>query len=388
MRLLLPSFLLPKRLLPHQKGWVSLFLIGTVFLFTGCKQPAPADSFLRWVSLQEDLSVSGSISDTQQLVLRSKFLKIDTIFRSMQGPYELRNAYAHAEGLIWLTSYGVQLIDGESTERLPDGYMCHNNLNIVDKASFPWQVKTYGSKVRLFTLTEGQTSVQLPPGFGIPYPAEHAFELVSQVLNHNEPDLRMEVLHEATLQYVRAGPSALTPLYQQAVFVTKQTGGPKGEYNSNPQATFFSDESPELDDIANCQPSVDGSIPNPFMDDYGRTYTGHWTLDTGTQVLHTDVTRQLNLPTSSRIHCIGVHVHPFAVSLELRDRSLDSSLFVASIENHPDRVGIRHIDAFSSAKGIAIHPDHRYELVSTYDCPERNKHSAMATMFLYLADTE
>ena len=240
-------------------------VIALVLYLTGCQSP-PALNYQTWVDQLQGQYDSSLPSDTQSFVLRSRSLEIDTIFRSMQGPYEALEVDVDASGLIWLTSYAVRLLDAGDGKRLPDGFMCHNNLNIADKSVFPWQVKTLGTKIRLFTLTEGQTSVQLPPGFGIPYPTAHAFELVSQVLNHNDPQLHTQVSHEASLRYVEAGPAALTPLYQQAVFVTKQTGGPDGEYDADPASFTPTAQSPVPSDIATCQPAYDGELINPFQD--------------------------------------------------------------------------------------------------------------------------
>lgn len=54
----------------------------------------------------------------------------------------------------------------------------------------------------------------------------------------------------------------------------------------------------------------------------------------------------------TRIHYIAVHLHPFAESLELRDLTTGESLFTSSARNYEDRIGLAHVDYFSSSEGI------------------------------------
>lgn len=107
----------------------------------------------------------------------------------------------------------------------------------------------------------------------------------------------------------------------------------------------------------------------------------------GKEQLTTDVTQMLDLNEDSRIHMIGLHLHPFAEGLELWDKTTDSLLYAAVLKNKADGFGFDSISYYSSKKGIPVYQDHRYELKSTYNCTDSiEKHTAMAVMYLYLAD--
>ena len=68
---------------------------------------------------------------------------------------------------------------------------------------------------------------------------------------------------------------------------------------------------------------------------------------------------------------------------------LDSTLFIAYVKDSPDRIGIAHIDHYSSKEGIDVYKGHSYELISTYECTDSvNTHTAMALMYLYMHDKQ
>ncbi|MBN4051636.1 hypothetical protein JYU16_02365 [bacterium AH-315-M05] len=332
------------------------------------------------------------------LEIMSSSLQIDTLYSSMQGPIDIKRfAFDENEELIWLTGYSVVIVDEKSKLPLSDELMCHNNLNISNKATMPWKVKTLGSETRLFTLSEGQTKVVLPRGFAIPLPANHPLEVASQVLNHNilNPDLTVQ--HGITINYIKESEvnSHIKPLYQQTLFVTKLIAGPEGQYGEHPKNSKHTHvHSGKTFDSAggkSCnigEHEIDPDSYNPFRDEYGRKFTGHWQINHGKEVLRTNVTSMLNLTFDTKVHYIGVHVHPFAESLELRDITTDTTIFKANVENFSDKIGIKQIDHFSSAQGIPMYKNHEYELISIYRDTTNENHTAMATMFLSLHDKE
>ena len=375
-------------------------LFSFLLLFTACSTEQ-AESFPDWYRQQKGEAFEPTKNPEAPLhtdTFRSRPLGLDTIYRSMEGPYEERTIQVgeEGEGLIWLIGYSARILDAESGEQLPDGYMCHNNLNLGKKASLPWKVRTKGSKTRLFTLTEGQVEMDLPQGFGIPLPAGTELKLASQVLNHNDPTIDQKVRHEVQVQYRRDEEleKPLLPLYQQPAFVTRKTGGPKGRYGRPLEMSSKSAEEKKVEadtDTAHGRPgcaiTVDSVAYNPYKDAYGRSFTGHWDLPDTAQTLRREVTPMLDLSFDTKAHYVGVHVHPFARSLALRDMTADTVLFKADVRNRKQRIGIRHIQHYKSRKGIPLKKDHRYELISRYAAPDTSgRHTAMASMFLYLRD--
>lgn len=370
-------------------------LLGLLFgciVLSNCKEQR-FDSFSAWYAAQQFEHQVGAATP-HALTVTSDPLLIDTIYRSMQGPYNLKQVdFPAADGrLVWLIGYRAEIQSEASNKRLSDGFMCHNNLNIAHKNDVPWPMHTQGSVTRLFTLTEGQTNFKLPKGFGIPIPADLELSMVCQVLNHNLPDTHFAARHEVTIDYVKETEleTPLIPLYQQAVFVTKQTAGPPGLYG---HPTLCIDSLPDSASDAStpaghfCAPDFSGGTYDPYSDANGRTYTGHWKIPYGKEVLQTDVTEMLGLEFNTTVHSIAAHLHPFGERLELWDTTTDSLLYAANATQHANAIGLQHIDHYSDPVGFPLYKGHRYHLLSTYNCTDSlQRHTAMATMFLYLRD--
>ena len=370
--------------------WLALVLLvlGGSYLWLG--RPAQHPDFRSWFESQRfpAAPLLGEYPPITETVV-SEWLNVKGIQRSMQGPYDLRPTYLNEgkEELIWLTGYRTTMLDSEG-KPVSDGFMCHNNLNIQDKQASPWRVKTHGSNIRLFTLTEGQTEVQLPVGFALPLHSGTPLEVVSQVLNHNEPEANFAVQQHTEISYFPedASPFHFKPLYQQSVFVTKQTDGPVGDFGSSLLCNAY-----EVDSgAAGSAPNSPGhhAVPyNPYQDEFGRHYTGHWEIGAGPEVLITDVTQMINLEFDTRIHYIGAHLHPFGESLTLLDATTGDTLHTIYAKNHSDRIGLQEIGHYSSAEGIPVFKGHTYHLISTYVGTESlDRHTAMATLFLFLHD--
>jgi hypothetical protein len=56
---------------------------------------------------------------------------------------------------------------------------------------------------RAFTLTQGQTDVRLPPGFGLPVLSSERVGAFSQVLNLSQPVGSRTVRHRLHIRYLR-----------------------------------------------------------------------------------------------------------------------------------------------------------------------------------------
>lgn len=359
-------------------------------------------SFREWYAdhPKEKVAVAGGKERSNTYV--SSLMKIDMIYRSMEGPM-CNNVFSLTESLLpavtnlftdpellWLTGYSAEVKDDKGNV-VSDEFMCHNNLNITGTHNMPWDLLTQGTDIRLFTLTEGQTDVTLPEGFAIPVLSNQELSIISQVLNHNIDKPGLEVQHSITLRYHKDSEArkSFTPLYQQSIFITRQTAGPAGEYGEAPgerNITSLTDSLASKSKVC-CNNEILASASfNPFVDEFGREYTGHWVLPKGVETLRTNVTEMLNLAYDTKIHYISVHVHPFCQSLDLRDITESKTLYKAYTKNHKDKIGLEHIDAFSSQEGIPVFKDHEYELISVYNNPTDHPHTAMATMFLYMEE--
>ncbi|HXC04578.1 MAG TPA: hypothetical protein VNZ86_07480 [Bacteroidia bacterium] len=363
---------------------------------------------LWYASHSRTYSTNGGAENVYTYVYTSPILSIDKLYKSMQGPtvsepismastWQKLKQYIGITELYWITGYSVEILDAEDNDRLlsPE-FMCHNNLNILYKEKMPWIARTYGVPLRLFTLTQGQTSIELPRGYGIPVLADMKLQINSQVLNHNQPLIHKKVRHRVTIHYLKDSEltSPMTALFEQSVLVTRQCRGPVGEHDTPPYTVetdplSFMDIDADPEPVCCSMEKRDSLEYNPYSDSYGRAFTGHWNFHPGgPEINKTDVTRMLGLVYDTPLHFISVHVHPYCESLELIDKSENKSIYKALVQNSVGKTGMDRIDFLSSIPGIVLYKDHRYELVSTYRNTTTQDQTAMAVMFLYLEDKE
>jgi hypothetical protein len=260
--------------------------------------------------------------------------------------------------------------------------MCHLNLDARSKDQSWLGGWEKAGRHRLFTLSQGVFSIELPSGFGIPSMSDEPFSLNSQVLNHNFKDRSFEVRHRVTIEYVRDRDlsAPLKPLYSSQVWGMVLLQGEDGDFGQ-PAAG-------ERIGHASCLPgqAVNQRGPMMYSDGMGRKATGHWIIRPGREERHTPVNAQLRLPYDTTLHYAAMHLHPFAESLELRDLTTGATLVKVRAKPARKGIGLESVEHFSSDEGVPLYKDHEYELVSVYNNTSAVNQDAMAVMLLYLQD--
>jgi hypothetical protein len=317
-------------------------------------------------------------------VVYSDAFTIDTTWASMQGPYrvmEVTLTDSTSHEIVWVVGYDAAIVDADSKEPKSSEFMCHSNVDLDmarHRQIFGWQ--KYPSR-RLFTLSEGQTEVKLPDGFGIPLRSDEPLSVTAQVLNHNYHGAPVRVRQRITVHYIRDRTlkKPLIALYQRGVNTLVRLDGPNGAYN-----TDVADD--EMHHHA--EPEGMGADSIPYKDHEGRTFAGHWVVKPGREVRTTPINGWLNMQQDLTIHFVSVHLHPFAESLQLRDVTTGQTVLASKAENRPERIGLARVDQIASPTGITLHKDHQYELVSAYNNTSGKNRTAMAVMYMYVEDTE
>ena len=317
-------------------------------------------------------------------VVYSDAFTIDTLYASMQGPYRVLKVHladSTSHDLLWVVGYEVAIVDADTREPKSSEFMCHSNVDLDmarHRQIFGW--RKYPSR-RLFTLSEGQTEVRLPEGFGIPLRSDEPLSVTAQVLNHNHKGGPVRVRQRVTVHFVRDRALArpLVPLYQRGVNTLVRLEGPSGGYGEE------IDEHPAHD-----HGGAEGIAADtmPYQDKAGRSFAGHWVVKPGREVRRTPLNGWLSLRQDMKIHFVSVHLHPFAESIMLRDVTTGDTVLASKAENHSGRIGLARIDQIASKEGITLRKDHEYELVSAYNNTSGADRTAMAVMYLYVEDTE
>ncbi|MEM6797460.1 MAG: hypothetical protein AAF725_26060 [Acidobacteriota bacterium] len=339
-----------------------------------------------WASRQS----AESLEDRQRRLQRtetvlSEVYRVDRIYRSMMGPWsgqKIALGNPETDRVVWITGYRAVMVGADGESAMPQQFMCHSNLDVDREAHFAAMGESPGFGSRLFTLSQGQLEIDFPPGFGIPVRAGEALDLTTQVLNLNlpSPDPSLEVRHRVSLDYVidrEIGPG-MVPLLPTAAYGLALIEGEDG---------YFGIDEPRAERHGPGCLVGETASDHSYEDGLGRTFSGHWQVPPGRQENRTLVTQLMRVPYETTIHYIAVHLHPFAESLTLRDLTAGKDLFVSRARNfEAGEIGLRQVDAFSSQEGIAVFPDHEYELVSVYDNTTPETQDSMAVMYLYLKD--
>jgi len=320
---------------------------------------------------------------TRTVEVLSKVYTIDRKYPSMKGPQSTQSfwpADRKTPELLWITGYRAVVVGPKDTAPVSQEFMCHSNLDYYDAGRHN---VLFGRNVsnRLFTLSQGEVSVDFPKGFGIPILSTEALSLTTQVLNHNIENETFHVRHKVEVEYVRDRDlkAPFKPLFTRGAYGLALLKGRDGYYGI--------DKPDETVHEADCLPGQNAD-QHIYHDTFAREFTGHWVVKPGREVRRTLATRLMDLPFDCTVHYIAVHLHPFAESLELRDLTTGKSLFKSRARGFKDKIGISRVDRYSSQRGIPVFKDHDYEIVSVYNNTTGVDQDAMAVMYLYLLDRE
>ncbi len=315
----------------------------------------------------------------------SKTYHIDKKYMSMTGPF----GYNHEKlldvakpELLWVVGYQSDIVDATSSKKISQEWACHANLDLNTEAYFKEFPTAPSMSGRLFTLSQGQSAIDFPPGFGIPIASDMELSLVTQVLNLNIENPDLDVKHRVQIRFLRDSEltQPITPLFQAAV---------EG-FKALEDARYYGvsmDDAHNPDELGpGCsvgQAAIAGDVD---QDSLGQKFSAHWLVEPGREVNRTNVTRFFNLPYDTTAHYIAVHLHPWGESLELRDLTTGESKYLANVTAADGRIGIERVQYYSSPEGMEFHKDHEYEVVSIYNNTSDSNADSMAVMYLYLED--
>ncbi|MEM9553008.1 MAG: hypothetical protein AAGC60_02030 [Acidobacteriota bacterium] len=342
-------------------------------------------------SMAPDAAALQAELERREVVL-SQVYEVDDVYPSMTGPSSqvgVQVGDPDADELVWITGYRATMVGPDGTTQLPQEFMCHSNLDVDAQVHQMLHGPSPSFNPRLFTLSQGQLEIEFPPGFGIPMRSTETLSLTTQVLNLNLPAERLaaepvQVRHRVEIEFVRDADLAqsdltMTPLVPTAAFGLALLEGEDGYYGV---------ASPDEEMHGSSCLTGEAASAHAYDDPHGRVFTGHWKVPPGRQVNETLVTELLRVPYETTIHYIAVHLHPFAESLTLRNLTTGEVLFESRAQNFDDKIGLAHVDAFSSVEGVRIDPDHEYQLVSVYENTSGAEQDSMAVMYIYLRDHE
>jgi len=344
------------------------------------------------------LAVALPLAAAQKQVL-SDVYRIDKKYRSMEGPSGVQTVYLgdqQVPELIWVTGIKTEVVGEDGVSPAPQEFMCHVNVEIdAAKHKALFNLNRYPAS-RLMTLSQGIFSMKTPDGFAFPMTSFEPLIVYTQVLNHNiEHPNGIKVRHRVTFEYVRDKEltKPMKPLFNAgASGVVQLANNPIALASTMDMPAMTDQHGVEHHSAADClvgmrAPNAAG-MASDYVDPSGRKVTGHWIVPPGVQTNHSDITWFMALPYDTKMHYAVAHLHPFAKSLSLIDSTTGETLWVAHAEGPKEGIGLTHVETFASPKGVPMHRDHKYELVSVYDNTSGTNQDSMASMFFGFDDPE
>ncbi|AWI24417.1 hypothetical protein [Flavobacterium pallidum] len=314
-------------------------------------------------------------NNTKKYTLTSPDFLIDGIYKSMEGPTSMHVVELTQDtALIWLTGFKVQALDAKTKKKISNDFVCHTNfdLNEVKYYDGLHLKNRIGTKYpRVTSLSHGMESFHFPKGYGVPMRGNDLLNVTTESLNHNIKDTVLWVKHQVDIEYSQ---QELKPLMFGSAFIML----PYDEYDPYKEP---------MDPSKNyCIPIETGA--HNYKNSEGKRLSGHWVIPKGKNTYRSSANTQLQIKDSLRLHAAAIHVHPFATSITLFDKTKNAAVFTSNIVNFKDRIGIESIEPFSSEEGIWLYKSHEYEVVLTVDNTTHIDQDMMGTMFLFFYDSE
>lgn len=302
---------------------------------------------------------------------------IDGIYKSMEGPKASRYIQLdQSDKILWITGFKVKAVDAKTNETLSNDYICHMNVDINDAQYYAqWHLEDRIGKQypRMTSLSHGLEQFDFPKGYGVPIIGKDYLFVTTQTLNHNQPDIFKKVKHEVSVRY-EAYDKTQKPLMSKTVYI--QLPFDKHDPFKGP-----------LDPASNqCIPVETKN--HTYCDKAGNMLSGHWVIPSGIKTYRSSITEQLQIKDSARLHFSAPHVHPFATSISIVDKTENKTLFSCKVTNYQNKIGLQNIETFSSEKGIWLYENHEYELVMTCNNTSKTDQDMMGSMFLFFYDSE
>ena len=316
-------------------------------------------------------------NEMQQYKMISPAFLIDGIYKSMEGPKASNYVQLSQDStLLWITGFHVKALDSKTKKPISNDFICHTNIDFNDAnywTSFHLTDRIGKQYPRMTSLSHGLENFSFPKGYGVPMKGNDWLFVTTQSLNHNLPDANYLIKHEVAIDYLKDNQS-IKPLMSRTVFIMLP-------YDKNDP---FKEP---LDPGANqCIPVETKN--HSYDDGKGNMLSGHWVIPTGKNTYRSSIDGQLQMTDSLRLHAAAIHVHPFATSILIFDKTANKVIFKSNVTNHQKNIGLSKIDAFSSEAGIWMYQNHHYDLVMEVNNTTAIPQDMMGSMFLFFYDAE
>src|SRR5258706_6862018 len=156
------------------------------------------------------LFLAGS-AHAETIEVYSKQHQIDRVIKSMEGTVDDENfslLKSDKPELLWVTASRVMVVDANTHVPESADMLCHSHMmfpyaNFNSKkhnSLFGFQTNL---DIKLFTVVQGQTDIQLPRNFAIPVLSNETFAFSSMIISPRHPPTPLQVQAKATFETYR-----------------------------------------------------------------------------------------------------------------------------------------------------------------------------------------
>jgi hypothetical protein len=327
-------------------------------------------------SVQDDGRI-GSVT-----VLSEPYL-IDRIFESMKGPVSTQYGIhllsaGEPTQLLWITTIRTDVVGADGKTPQSSEFFCHSNLSFARSGRLQRDADgafTAVPDLRLATLVPGHLEIGLPDGFGIPVYSDEPLDYFGMALSLNQVEVPTQIRFKTTMSFVRdaaaSRKSVMRPLFRRALYGYEAPSG------AGDPATAHAGHAGTSEGSSMAQPALGPLPPSAQI---------HWTIPPGRYEGTVSVTDQLGALEDTTIHYATAHLHPYARSVSLIDRTTRTVVVTIRSRDRDGRRGVDVMDEFHSDAGIPIDRSHQYDLVTVYENTTSGPVDAMSIMYLYMVD--
>jgi len=291
--------------------------------------------------------------------------------------------------LLWLKGIKLEVLD-ENDRLLPTAeFICHWNLDV--KPNFRNTVFSQAQRcetVRLATITQGQTEITFPEGYGVPVASDEPWNAVFQAANRTR-DEHIRVKHRCTFYFIKDSdlvyPITALGWYAPWIYVVIDKNSPE-------VAVVEKANCPSCFGLTAAINAPNNTSNGTFTDSKGRRLSGHWVIPPGTHSYRATINDEMEPGFASKprlVHAIWSHVHPLCTDLSLykcEGNSREKMFSNGAKTETAHGLEIKHIDYWSSKKGILLPDKVNYELEVTYKNTTNVPQDSMATAGVFFED--
>lgn len=302
-------------------------------------------------------------------------------------PLGLVDASEQPRELYWFKGMKIQVLD-ENDKPLPTAeFICHLNLDI--DPAFRNKVFPEGERChngRLITLTQGQTNISFPEGFGVPVASDELWTWTFQAANRTT-DVHRRLKHRC-LMYFSKDSDLMYPIkalswYAPYISVVVDRDSPEAtaqEHHNSPDCLGTS--------VGVTAPN---SVPGALISDtLKRKLSGHWVVPPGTHTYTTPIIEERDPGFTSQdrmVHFVWSHIHPLCSSVSLSQCGSQQPILTVHAKTNVDNgLELENIEVISSKSGIKIPAGQHYEMTATYDNVTDSPQDSMVVLGVFFAD--